>query len=129
MCVHDSYEEDFVGFEAEDVERERLLLGEMSDESDISVSSSLSSESKSDESKDKELNDFWSRDDSPVDVEDFVEPTGPTSRVPEDGNAMDFFFFFGQNSLQKLSNKQSGMPNNVFERSQTQAGMKPCAKK
>ena len=68
------------------------MLGEMSDESDISVSSSLSSESKSDESKDKELNDFWSRDDSPVDVEDFVEPTGPTSRVPEDGNAMDFFF-------------------------------------
>ena len=127
----DSDEKDFVGFEAEDIERARLLLGETSDESDISVSSSSSSESESEsnESEDEELNDFWSRDDSPVDVEHFVEPTGPTSRVPEDGNAMDFFFFFGQNSLQKLSNKQSGMPNNVFERSQTQAGMKPCAKK
>ena len=40
------------------------------------------------------------------------------------------FFFFGQkNSLQKLSNKRTGLSNNVFERSQTRAGMKPCAKK
>ena len=40
------------------------------------------------------------------------------------------FFFFGQkNSLQKLSNKRTGMPNNVFEPSHTRAGMKPCAKK
>ena len=31
----DSDQEDFVGFEAEDVERARLLLGETSDESDI----------------------------------------------------------------------------------------------
>lgn len=55
ICVFmasDSDEEDFVGFEAEDVERARLLLGEMSDESDISVSSSSSSESESDESED-----------------------------------------------------------------------------
>ena len=92
----DSDEEDFVGFEAEDVERARLLLGETSNESDISVSSSSSSES---ESEDEELNDFWSRDDSPVDVEDFVEPTGPTSRVPEDGNAMDFFFLLWPEEL------------------------------
>ena len=92
----DSDEEDFVGFEAEDVERARLLLGETSNESDISVSSSSSSES---ESEDEELNDFWSRDDSPVDVEDFVEPTGPTSRVQEDGNAMDFFFLLWPEEL------------------------------
>ena len=95
----DSDEEDFVGFEAEDVERARLLLGEMSDESDIPVSSSSSSESESDESEDQELDDFWSRDDSPVDVKDFVEPTGPTSRVQEDGNAMDFFFLLWPEEL------------------------------
>lgn len=94
-----SDEEDFVGFEAEDVERARLLLGEMSDESDILVSSSSSSESENDESEDEELDDFWSRDDSPVDVEDFVEPTGPTSRVPDDGNAMDFFFLLWPEEL------------------------------
>ena len=52
FMASDSDEEDFVGFEAEDVERARLLLGEMSDESDISVSSSSSSESESDESED-----------------------------------------------------------------------------
>ena len=95
----DSDEDDFVGFVAKDVERARLLLGETSDESDTSVSSSSSSESESDESEDEELNDFWSRDDSPVDVEDFVEPTGPTSRVPEDGNAMNFFFFLWPEEL------------------------------
>ena len=82
--------------EAEDAERARVLLGEMSNESDISVffsSSSSSFERESDESEDKELDDFWSRDDSPVD------PTGPTSRVPEDGNAMDFFFLLWPEEL------------------------------
>ena len=97
--VSDLDEEDFVGFVDEDVERARLLLGETSDESDISVSSSSSSESESDESEDEELHDFWSRDDSPVDVEDFVEATGPTFRVPQDGNAMDFFFLLWPEEL------------------------------
>ena len=92
-------EEDFVGFQAKDVERARLLLGEMSNESDILVSSSSSSESESDESKDEQLEDFWSRYDSPVHVEDFVEPSGPTSRVPEDGNAMNFFFLLWPEEL------------------------------
>ena len=98
----DSDEEDFVGFEAEDVERARLLLGETSDESDILVSSSSSPESESNESEHEELHNFWSRDDSPVDVEDFVEPTGPTSRVPEDGNAMDFFFLLWPELFAKI---------------------------
>ena len=75
------------------------MLGETSDESDISVSSSSSYESESDESEDEELDDFWSRDDSPVDDKDFVEPTGPTSRVPEDEDAMDFFFFLWPEEL------------------------------
>ena len=33
----------------------------------------------------------WTIDNSPVHVEEFVKRTGPTSQVPEDGTALDFF--------------------------------------
>ena len=87
----ESEEEEFLGFENEDVERARERGGQQSsDESDISVDLSDSEESSG--SDDEEIvEEAWSTDDSPVRVHEFTERTGATSRIAEDGTALDFF--------------------------------------
>ena len=41
----------------------------------------------------------WTIDNSPVHVEEFVKRTGPTSQVPEDGTALDFFLLLWPEDL------------------------------
>ena len=81
----DSEGDEFLGFETEEVERARALRRQLSDESDISVSES-ESESSSESESEEDIDERWTIDNSPVHVEEFVERTGPTSRVllPED---------------------------------------------
>ena len=87
----DSEENEFPGFETEEAERARVLRNQLSsDESDISAVSSDSDSSESD-GEEEIVEDIWSTDDSPVRVCDFTQRTGATSRVPEDGTALDFF--------------------------------------
>ena len=87
----DSEENEFPGFETEEAERARVLRNQLSsDESDISAVSSDSDSSESD-GEEEIVEDVWSTDDSPVRVRDFTQRTGATSRVPEDGTALDFF--------------------------------------
>ena len=77
----DAEGDEFLGFKTEEEERARALRSQLSDESDVSVSGS---ESKSTSERER-------IDNSPVHVEEFVKRTGPTSQVPEDGTALDFF--------------------------------------
>ena len=87
----DSEENEFPGFETEEAERARVLRNQLSsDESDISAVSSDSDSSESD-GEEEIVEDVWSTDDSPVRVRDFTQCSGATSRVPEDGTALDFF--------------------------------------
>lgn len=81
--------EEFSGFEVEEANRARVLRRQFSNESDISVSSESNSNSESE--SEEELEDVWTTEDSPVHVDNFVGHTGPTSGVPEDGTALDFF--------------------------------------
>ncbi|XP_022793844.1 piggyBac transposable element-derived protein 4-like [Stylophora pistillata] len=86
------------GFETEEVERARALRQQISEESDISVSESESGSSSESESE-EDIDQRWTTDDWPVHVEEFVECTGPTSRVPEDGTALDFFLLLWPEDL------------------------------
>ena len=94
----DSEGDEFLGFETEEVERARALRRQLSDESDISVSES-ESESSSESESEEDIDERWTIDNSPVHVEEFVERTGPTSRVPEDGTALDFFLLLWPEDL------------------------------
>ena len=98
----DSEEYEFPGFETE-AERARLLRNQISsDESDISGVSSDSESSESD--REEEIVDVRSTDDSPVRVRDFTQSTGATSRIPEDGTALDFFqLLFPESLFETLS--------------------------
>lgn len=69
----ESEEEEFIGFEDEDVERARERGAEQSnDESDISVDLSNSEESSGSDGKEI-IEEAWSTDDSPVRVHEFTE--------------------------------------------------------
>ena len=94
----DSEGDEFLGFETEEVERARASRRQLSDESDISVSDS-ESESSSESESEEDIDERWTIDNSPVHVEEFVERTGPTSRVPEDGTALDFFLLLWPEDL------------------------------
>ena len=97
----DTEENEFAGFETEEAERARLLRNQLlSDESDISAVLSDSDSSES-EGEEEIVEDVWSTDDSPVRVCDFTQRTAATSRVPEDGTALDFFHLL--------------LPSNLFE--------------
>ena len=98
MASSSSDKDEFSGFETKEADRARVLRRQLSDESDILVSTS-NSESSS-ESKD-EHEDVWTTHDSPVYVDDFVERTSPTSRIPEDGTALDFSSTLARRSLRK----------------------------
>lgn len=68
-----SEEEEFIGFENEDVERARERGAEQSnDESDISVDLSNSEESSGSDGEEI-IEEAWSTDDSPVRVHEFTE--------------------------------------------------------
>lgn len=68
-----SEEEEFIGFENEDVERARERGAEQSnDESDISVDLSNSEESSGSDNEEI-IEEAWSTDDSPVRVHEFTE--------------------------------------------------------
>ena len=90
----DSDEDQFPGFEVEEADRARVLRRQLS-ESDTSVSSESDSSSESEE----EPEDVWTTDDSPVQVNDFVERTRPVSGVTEDGTALDFFLLIFRKEL------------------------------
>lgn len=69
----ESEEEEFIGFEDEDVERARERGAEQSnDESDISVDLSNSEESSGSDGEEI-IEEAWSTDDSPVRVHEFTE--------------------------------------------------------
>lgn len=69
----ESEEEEFIGFEDEDMERARERGAEQSnDESDISVDLSNSEESSGSDGEEI-IEEAWSTDDSPVRVHEFTE--------------------------------------------------------
>lgn len=93
---------EFFGFENEEAEIVREQRAEQSnDESDISLNSTDSEESSASHGEEI-VEEVWSTDDSPVQVQEFTELTGATSRIAEDGTARllsaDVFREFIQNS-------------------------------
>ena len=107
----DSDEDEFLGFDAEEAEQARVLRQQLSsDESDISVATDESSS----ESEDEREEVVWTTDESPVHVNNFVQPTE---------QPWTFSFFSGQkNCLLKLSKKRTEMLNSVFRQNLTQIG-------
>ena len=95
-------EEEFLGFENENVERARKRGGQQSsDELDISVDFSHREESSSND--DEEIvEEAWSTDDSPIRVHEFTERTGATSRIAEDRTPLDFFLLMFPENLFKI---------------------------
>ena len=99
-------EEEFLGFETEDVERVSAQRNvDNIDDSDISVSSENedSSENESESESEQERHEpEWTTDDSPVVVPEFTEETGATWKVPENGFAVDFFLLMFEEELFEL---------------------------
>lgn len=93
---------EFFGFENEEAEIVREQRAEQSnDESDISLNSTDSEESSASHGEEI-VEEVWSTDDSPVQVQEFTELTGATSRIAEDGTALDFFLLMFSENLFRI---------------------------
>ena len=57
------------------------------------------SEESSSSNSEEIVEEVWSTDDSPVQVQEFTEQTGATSRIAEDGTALDFFLLMFPENL------------------------------
>jgi len=96
----DSECEDFEGFTQVDLGENGSVFTSQSgeeSESDVSVESSLSDESDSEDQTHVNNAENWSRDPTPLNVQPFTAIYGPVTNIPAEGNADDVFsLLFGQ---------------------------------